>query len=554
MQWLVRRNPIARDMLARLGMALFLLALHAPARAQSSATGAAGGEDGSRIDRLEQMLKSVVEENRRLSDEVRGLKEQLNARPADTTAQTGSSPNPPAIQPQSGQPPETRNSADASEEVPVFPQTLGDSRPSSSTAQWFSPTGPFYSPTPPSPESRKLFDTFYRLGYDNGFVIAPEDFSASPFALKVNNQNQFRYSGFARGADSWTDSAGTVRTIANTSNFLIPRGRLILSGKAFFPELSYLLNIDYNTVGSFPIGFRAYALSYRFGPELELSVGQNKVPGSREWLGSAFVGQEGPDRSMATTFFRPSLSQGIWITGEPVEGLHYHAMLSNGFNTLNVATSRLDNRFCWSGSVWWEPWGEFGPSYPDIEAHEQLVTRLGGSYTFDVGAGSQANSGAPENSAIRLSDGTLLTQTGAFAPGVTLQRFDLSLAAIDLAFKYRGWSLSTEMYAQDLLGLVGDGPLPFRSTQAYGGVLQGGYFLIPQKVEVYSRTSFVTGHYGSGTELAGGFNWFPLKGRNNLRFTFDTDWLNHNPAEQNRTGFVAGQSGVLVRAQISTSF
>jgi len=398
------------------------------------------------------------------------------------------------------------------------------------------------------------FRTKYTVSYDNGFVIAPENLDESPFSLKVNNQNQFRYAGFARGALSWTDSAGIVRPISNSSNFQIPRGRVIFSGKALLPKVSYLLNIDYNTVTNNPIGFRAYSLSYRFGRALEVFVGQNKVPGSREWLGSAFVGQEGPDRSMATTFFRPSLSQGIWFMGEPLDGLHYHAMLSNGFNTLNATPSQQNNRFCWSGSAWWEPWGEFGPGYPDIEAHEQLVARIGACYTYDIGHGSQSGSTSPENSSIRLSDGTIITQPGAFAPGVTLERYDLSLAAIDLAFKYRGFSLSTEWYAQDLLGLQGNGRIPISSTQAYGGVLQGGCFVVPQKLELYSRTSFVTGRYGAGAEYAGGFNWFPLSGKNNLRVTFDTTWLEHSPADQNRTGYVAGQTGLLIRAQISTSF
>ncbi len=184
--------------------------------------------------------------------------------------------------------------------------------------------------------------------------------------------------------------------------------------------------------------------------------------------------------------------------------------MSNGFNTLNQRPSQLSNQYCWSGSTWWEPWGNFGPGYADFEAHTAPVIRLGGSYTLAPGRGSQADSNAVENSSTRLSDGTLISGTGAFAPGVTLLSYDLSLAAIDLAFKYRGLSLSTEWFFQDLSALRGDGPLPLDSTQAYGGFVQGGYFVLPQKVELYSRASFVTGEYGSGSEVAGGLNWFIL--------------------------------------------
>ncbi len=523
-----RRNLNGRALYAWLALVLVLAVLEGVARAQSALPEANLSSDASRIDRLEKMLQSVVEENRRLSGEVRALKEQLNPRPPEIQIPAVGSPPPPATQSDAG-----------SSFRPLERQVPADG----ST-----------SPAMPQSDSAKLFHPRYKVDYDNGFMIVPEDLDECPFSLKVNNQNQFRYAGFSRGATSWTDSAGVVRPVFNSSNFQIPRGRVIFSGKAFLPQVSYLLNIDYNTVSSRPIGFRAYSLSYRFSRALEVFVGQNKVPGSREWLGSAFVGQEGPDRSMATTFFRPSLSQGIWFIGEPVDGLHYHAMLSNGFNTLNATLNQLDDRFCWSGSVWWEPWGDFGPGYPDIEAHEQLVVRVGASYTYDIGHGSQSGSDAPENSLIRLSDGTLITQPGALAPGVTLERYDLSLAAIDLAFKHRGFSLSTVWYAQDLLDLKGNGRIPFSSTQAYGGVLQGGYFIVPQKVELYARTSFVTGRFGGGSEYASGFNWFPLSGKNNLRVTFDTTWLEHSPADQIRTGYVAGATGLLFRAQVSTSF
>ncbi len=319
------------------------------------------------------------------------------------------------------------------------------------------------------------------------------------------------------------------------------------------PELTYLLNIDYNTVTNNPIGFRAYSLSYRFSRGLQSHIGQNKVPGSREWLHSSFDAQEGPDRSMATTFFRPSLSQGIWFTGEPVEGLNYHAMISNGFSTLNVKSGELDDRFCGSGSTWWEPWGDFGRGYSDIEHHRHAAIRLGSCLTYTREEGSQASE-YPENTLIRLSDGTLITQAGALAPGVTLQAFELTLASIDLSFKYRGLSLSTEIYRQGLSSFQGNGPLPLDSLQTYGGVAQGGYFLCPQRVEVYSRNSFVTGAYGSGTEIGSGINWFVLQGKSSLRYTFDIAWLDSSPADQNRTGFLAGQSGYLYRTQLTSSF
>ena len=84
--------------------------------------------------------------------------------------------------------------------------------------------------------------------------------------------------------------------------------------------------------------------------------------------------------------------------------------------------------------------------------------------------------------------------------------------------------------------------------------MKGGYFLVPREMEVYARSSYVTGAYGSGYELGGGFNRFFLPGRDNLFFTGDVAWLESSPAGQNRTGFVAGQTGLLVRAQIVAAY
>lgn len=455
----------------------------------------------SRFDQLEQTLHAVVEENNRLAAEVDVLKQQSNFYLQEEPTSSNS------IAP------------------PIASQT----------------------------DFNKRFQTAYTTGYDNGFFLRPDNAEESPFSLKINNQNTFRYTGFSRDETSWTDSSGNVNPIFNSSNVMIPRGRLIFSGNAFLPGISYLLNIDYNTVSNTPVGFRAYVLSYKFGRACEVHVGQNKVPGTREWLTSSWDAQEGPDRSMATTFFRPSLSQGIWFTGEPLDGVHYHAMVSNGFNTINLRPNQLDNRICCSESVWWEPWGEFGRGYSDIQNHEEPAVRLGTSLTNTKEEGSQS-SDYPENASVRLSDGTLLIQEGALAPGVTIQEFTLSLVALDLAFKHRGFSASTEIYLQELSSLQGNGPLPISSVRARGGVVQGGYFIIPQRVELYSRYSFVTGSYGSGSEVGGGVNWFILPGKSNLRFTFDAAGLDSSPADQNRTGFVAGQTGVLFRTQINSSF
>jgi hypothetical protein len=393
----------------------------------------------------------------------------------------------------------------------------------------------------------------YTFGYDHGFEISSTDLTEAPFSLKFNFENQFRYVGFARGVESWTDSAGNVMSVTNRNNLEIPRGRVIFSGMALLPEVRYQLDFDYNTVSDRQVNLRGYWLSYQFSRAVSLYVGQDMVPGSREWLTSS-RNTLGPDRSLATTFFRPSLSQGVWVIGEPIDGFHYRAMVANGFNTGSVTAQKLDNLFAYAASAWWEPMGEFGPALSDLEWHDDPAIRVGASGTVAPVEGLQDTPNFPENNEIRLSDGTLITATGALAPGVTVTAFGIALGAIDFGFKHRGFSFTSELYLRDIFNLKADGPLPRSSMFDIGGYGQIGFFLVPRKFEVYTRTSHVTGPFGTGGEYAGGWNWYILPGSQNLRLTIDVAWINHSPADQNRTDYRAGDTGWLIRTQFQTYF
>lgn len=495
-----------------------------------------------RILQFEPSQQTLLEENRRLSPQIERL--SFQDRPWRIDSTLGSSILPPT----------------SSDDIPIG--NLGE-------VPLFGPSGLNPSKTFASP----LFDTAeefplerssrpaindakpanFLASFDRGFVIRPMDADESPFELKINGQNQIRYTGFSRDEPDWTDSAGNVTPLSNMSSFQIPRGRMIFSGFLFRKELLYNLNIDYNTVGNSQINFRAYWLAWRFNRAMTIYAGQSKVPGGREWLLS-FVDTQGADRSMATTFFRPSLSQGIWATGEPTDGVFYHVMMSNGFNTLGSTTQQLSSLMAFSGSLWCEPLGDFGRGYSDFDWHAEPAIRVGTSLTYAPEEGPQGGSSVPENSPIRLSDGTLITQTGALAPGTTLNAFKIGLASFDFAYKHQGFSLSGEFYSQELFDLRASGPIPQSSIFQFGGFAQAGYFVIPQKLEPYVRTSHVTGPSGTGAEYAGGFNWFFLPGKQNLRFTLDAAWLDHCPADQNRTNYQAGQTGILVRSQLQIFF
>jgi hypothetical protein len=393
-----------------------------------------------------------------------------------------------------------------------------------------------------------------RVGYDRGFFIESDEWDEQPFRLKVNLQNQFRYTGFSRSENQWTDAAGNDIRIANRNDFDINRGRVIFSGYAIDPDLNFYLNLDYATLGNDRVTVLLAWLNYKFHRSFELYFGKGKVPGGREWLLTS-VNSMAPDRSMATTFFRPSITTGIWATGEPVDNLRYQAIIGNGFNTSSAGFRDLDTNFVYAGNVWWEPQGEFGGLYSDLSRSETPVTRFGTSLTTSRQSGSQAISEAPEESFIRLSDGTDFTEPGALAPGVSVTEYSIFLASLDAGWKYRGVSLTGEYFFRRLSDIQGNGPIPAANRDLFdhGFYAQVGCFVVPSRWEVFTRTSQIYGPFGDGGEYAVGFNWY-VRGTADWRFGFDLAKLVDSPADQIRTGYDAGASGVLIRGQMQTVF
>lgn len=389
------------------------------------------------------------------------------------------------------------------------------------------------------------------LTYDEGWAIRAHDPVAFPFELKLNFHNQFRHTGFARSVSSFTDSAGNVVPIKNRNDFDVNRGRLVFSGHAFDPSLSFYTNIDYNTVAQNPVLLLLSWVSIHCSDALTVSMGLGKVPGTWEWLESSRF-TLGAERTMATTFFRPSITAGIWAQGEPCEGIFYHFLIGDGFNSFTLRAAELDTNLVYSGSVWWEPLGPFGIGFSDLEGHDALAIRFGNAFTFARNDSEPTGEPGPEQTLTRLSDGTRLVEPGALATGVTVNQFDTSLYAVHLGFKYRGASVAAEYFLRWLTSLEGTGPLPVNSLFDHGFFVQGGFFITPQ-LECYGIGSQVTGDHGTGSEVAAGLNWY-IRDQRGSRVTLDVARIEDSPAQQDRTGYVVGSSGTLFRVQLWTFF
>lgn len=397
-----------------------------------------------------------------------------------------------------------------------------------------------------------LTGTTHHVVYDKGFILRPLCPQQNPFELKFEFHNQFRYTGFESRYDSVTLDSGQQLQTPDRNDFNINRGRLVFSGYAFDPQLQYYVNIDYSTVAADNIEPLLAWISFDHGQAMKLYLGLGKVPGSWEWQQTSRY-TLGIDRSLATTFFRPSISAGIWASGEPADGIHYTAFVGDGFNTLTLRPNQLDTQLVYSAITWWEPLGDFGVGFSDLQSHDSPVVRLGHALTTTTNESSPDSTPGVEGTVIRLSNGQRLTDLNALAPATRVSEFDLWLYSAHMGIKHRGMSLSGEYFVRHLRNIQADTGANFGSIVDVGFFAQASAFLVPKKLEAFTRGSLVDGDFGSGDEISFGCNWY-LFGSRSARATAEVTSLNDSPAQQSRTGYIAGGSGTLLRMQLWTMF
>jgi hypothetical protein len=391
--------------------------------------------------------------------------------------------------------------------------------------------------------------------YDDGILLAKSD--TIPFRLELWDVTQVRFLNTANSNKTFTDHLGVEHPVTRRNDITLNRNLFQFTGFVWDERLRYnLITWASNSSASIVIG--GY-VSWRFHKALTAYGGYWGSPGSRTLTGTFpyFIGY---DRSMADNFFRPSFTQGVWVDGQPVKGLYYNVFLGDGLNTLGVPLSKVSTAMVTSGSVWWEPFGDFGPPgrarsmYDDYEQHQSPVIRVGTGFTRSrenrFANTSQPN---PENAALFNSDGVNTFATGAFAPGVTVSDTLYRMWAMDGGLKWRGFAANGQYFFRWLGEFEADGPLPLTSTYDHGGEAVLSYFVKPKKLELYARTSFVFGHFRNSNEWSGGFKYYPVN-TYKVWLIGEAVRVNRVPLQSTIGGYNAGMSGWMPVAQLMFNF
>jgi hypothetical protein len=262
--------------------------------------------------------------------------------------------------------------------------------------------------------------------YRDGMVIWETEPDAQvPFLLRFNINSQIRYLNTLNSDDTFTDHLGVTREVHNRHDITVNRAMFIFGGYVFDQRARYSFTV-WTSAGAASIVVAAN-IGWQFSRALTITGGYTGVPGSRS-LVNTFPFYASTDRSMADNFFRPGFTQGAWLNGDFDHGVSYLAFVGNGLNTLSISANKIDTHLVTSGSVWWEPLGDYGPAgksrnmYDDYFSEKKVRVRLGTSATRSrEDRFSNLDQTSPENTSLYNSDGVLLFSTGAFAPGLTVQ-------------------------------------------------------------------------------------------------------------------------------------
>jgi hypothetical protein len=492
--------------------------------------------EGRREDDLENEVAAMKAENAAVRESLRKMEEQQKALLELVERLQLRLDSPAIADPRAAQPPGLAKGLEASVPTAAAPET---SVPSPSV----------------SPAQAKSTDDDH---YQDGIVIwkNPDD-AKVPFLLRFNVNTQLRYLNTRNSDDTFTDHLGVVRDVHKRNDITVNRSMFILAGYMFSKKLQYSMTV-WTSAGAASIVV-AGNIGWRFNKGLTLTGGYTGVPGSRSLVGT-FPFFQPIDRSMADNFFRPGFTQGVWANGEPAKGLNYLVFLGNGLNTLNISANKIDPHLLLSGSVWWEPLGAYsepGKSrqmYDDYFASKKARIRIGTSFTRSrEDRFSDTDQSSPDNTSIYNSDGVLAFSTGAFAPGVTVQKATYKMWAIDGGLKKSGFSVNGQYYFRWLGDFEADGPLPLASTFDHGFELSTGKFVLPKKLLLYVRGSKVFGQFANPYEYGGGFKWYFLP-TERLWMTGEVMRVNKSPYSGAFTPYTAGMAGWMPMLQTVLAF
>jgi len=177
------------------------------------------------------------------------------------------------------------------------------------------------------------------------------------------------------------------------------------------------------------------------------------------------------DRSIASNAFSLQRDIGLHLSGGFLQNqLNYTAGIFNGSG---ANQSNVNKEFMYVGRLVYTPFGSYPYSEGALDTPDRpkLAVGVAGAYLPGLDPGERKSLAGP------------LGNTN-----IVSVKSDVYELTADLAFKYLNFSFEGGYYFRNI---DPDQPTPHGEENAQGYYLQGGYFLIPKKLELAARYSWV---------------------------------------------------------------
>ena len=378
-----------------------------------------------------------------------------------------------------------------------------------------------------------LLPATLQAGYDGGFFIRSSD---DKFLLKINGRMQFRWTHYAVQSRNRYLNPRLERD--DRTGFTLQRIRLVFSGHAYDPDLTYYLQLDSDAPGGYDTMVRDAYVNYRFADEFQFQAGYFKTAALQQELTSSgdlqFV-----DRSLVHAVFNLDRNMGVRFWGQLLDKrLEYFLDVTNsfrgGFNrVITPDPAELDSNPGIAFRTVWHALGEkTGKDLrveSDIDRLESPALDLAFHYAFNDDQGDARTMSLP------FPIPRPLPGQGAFglttSNGMQINQFGLASA-----FKWQGFSARGE-YILRLLDPRRADQRPFTpwylltrqgdTTVMHGAYLQVGYFLpipgLEKKIEAVARVGGISTQANdveAAWEYAAGLNYFVHKDKVKLQTDF----------------------------------
>ncbi len=278
--------------------------------------------------------------------------------------------------------------------------------------------------------------------YDGGFIIRDND----TFLLKIGSYMQFRHisNSVPEAAD---DEEGGFQT---------RRLALMLSGHIGSPRVSFMImpTISRSTgLARLELVF----IKYKIDDHWNVMAGQFKAPFGREWLTSARL-QPMVERSYVNGQFTSLYVQGVQASRQG-ENTRLRLSLHNGTWGWNTDFEADRTNYALGARGEWKVWGNW----------KQFADTVGWA----------GDDGLLLGSAIQFDRG----ETGGGTATADIFKY-----TGDVSWEGDGWNLFAAFTGRHI---ESNGSPSILDAEQWGAVLQGGVFIVPDKVDLYARYEWI---------------------------------------------------------------